>query len=223
MPTIGSKIIPLGRTYHGAAVDDAYWDSTQSDYVGETAIGLEGTVCTYAAPNPLNRVAKVDRNDVTLVLVRNVSGEALIAGNAVTWKAGFRYKRVDGNARTTSAEIAGIVDPFLPAAGAPNGDLFWLWVKGITMIRPGYDGTSNVWSAASRLVAFTAANSTGNTGKSTGGKLTPYADTSNLTNALTLFAAVRAVAISACTAAETGGRSAWPTAGKLVYLVSSEY
>jgi len=221
MPSIGNKIIPLGRTFHGAAVDDAYWDSTQSDYVGETAIGLEGTVCKYRAPNPLSRVKKVDNNDVTLVLVRNVSGEALIPGNAVTWKAGFLYKRVDGNARTTSQEIAGIVDPFLPAAGCPNGDLFWLWVKGITMIRPGYDGTSNVWSAGSRLVAFTAANSTGNTGKSTGGKLA--AITSNYTQQATESFNIKAIAISACTAAETGGRSAWPTAGKLVYLCSKEY
>jgi hypothetical protein len=224
MPSIGNKIIPLGRTYHGAtsAVDDKYYDSTQSDFIGETAIGLEGTVCQYRSPDPTDRTKKLVNGDVTLVLVRNTCTGTLLPGQCVTWESGFRYKRVDGNSRTTGQEIAGVVDPFLNATnGVQVGDLFWLFVKGLCMIEPGYDGSSNVWSAGSRLAAFTCAGSTGATGSSTGGKLEAF--TTNYTIAATLAHNVRAIAVSAATAAETGGRSAFPTSGKLVFLISDEY
>ena len=63
-------------------------------------------------------------------IVKNNSGGALLPSRVVKWEDGQIGKQVDGSPAANGIP-AGIVDPFLPAAGVPNGSYFLLVVKGM--------------------------------------------------------------------------------------------
>jgi hypothetical protein len=65
---------------------------------------------------------------VECICVKNTSGSALLPGQVAKFKDGS-LTEVDGLA-TTSTLRMGIVDEYLPAAGVPNGEVFWLVVAG---------------------------------------------------------------------------------------------
>lgn len=72
---------------------------------------------------------KVNTNrSVMCICVKNTSGSALLPGQVAKFKDGS-VSEVDGLATTSSARM-GIVDEYLPAAGVPNGEVFWLVVAG---------------------------------------------------------------------------------------------
>lgn len=146
--------IARGKTfYDGNTIDTA-------DYGG---IHIEGSVRQFkdydiVADSTFLKLRSARM--VTCILVRNVSGIALLPGRLVRWQAAQRGKRVDGYTTTTAAEAAGVVDEWLPTAGVPNGDLFWLTVDGPTLVRTDLTGdTDTNFSEGDILVAITAVTS----------------------------------------------------------------
>lgn len=140
-----------GYTFHGGTPDS----------IGKS-IQNEGAPVQFVDDVPSGSGVRVKRSNrfVYAILVRNVSGAALLPGRSVTWKAGFRGKRVDGYSRTTNVEVAGIVDDQLPAAGVANNDLFWLIVKGPALLKtPLAAGAGSVFAEGDVLVALTAVTS----------------------------------------------------------------
>jgi hypothetical protein len=110
-------------------------------------------------------------------LVRNVSvGELALAPKMlVTYASGYQFKRVNGNVAVNDAEVAGIVDEHLPAAGAAYGDLFWITVDGPTLVK-GSLGSDTI-ATGDLLLGLTAAT----TGATTSGRVYAYAVTSDTT------------------------------------------
>lgn len=106
--------------------------------------------------------AKVRRSNrqTTCILVRNVSGIALLPKRIARWASGYRGKRVDGYTTATAAEAAGVIDEHLPAAGVPANDLFWLAVRGPSLVLTDLaGGANNVIAVDDTLIALTAATS----------------------------------------------------------------
>jgi len=146
--------VARGKTfYDGNTVDTA-------DYGG---IHIEGSIrrfkdYDYVADTTMLKLRSAAMN--TCVLVRNVSGINLLPGRAARWQAAMRGRRVDGYTTTLAAEAAGIVDEWLPPAGVPNGDLFWLLIDGNTLLRTDLAGdTGTDFSEGDILIAATAATS----------------------------------------------------------------
>jgi hypothetical protein len=99
---------------------------------------------------------------VTCRCVRNVSGGPLLPKRqGVYQKVGVNYgARVDGYVSVTAERSAGVVDEWLPAAGVPNNDLFWLVVKGPSRVLTDPAGAAtNVFNVGDLIVALTAATS----------------------------------------------------------------
>ena len=162
----------LGKTYHGTRTPPTDYDTT-----GDT-VSLEGTKITfrdYATSNTVGLPKSITSGRPLIArMVRNTSGGALLPGYAVTWEAGYEKRRVDGRATTTAVRIAGIVDPFLPAAGVRDDDMFWLVQGGPCLCKTSLAGDGeNVISVGDVLYALTAATS----GATTAGRVVAWAGT----------------------------------------------
>lgn len=99
----------------------------------------------------------VSGGDVVAILVRNASGIALTPGRLVTWKTTLQGRQVDGYATVDYAQCAGVVDPFLPTAGVSANDYFWLFVKGLCLVKKAAD--TNTLTKDDYVLAVTAASS----------------------------------------------------------------
>lgn len=110
----------------------------------EQSIAKLGKVIEPQLPHLLGQVAEfVDRElnpgigapgapsgaDVVAKLVMNSSAGALLPGIMVEWDDTNVGKAVDGVAAADTYG-AGMVDPYLPAAGVPVGSYFWMITKG---------------------------------------------------------------------------------------------
>lgn len=96
-------------------------------------------------------------------VVRNASGIALLPKRLVRYQktAGNYKERVDGYTTLTAEDFAGVVDEWLPTAGVPNNDLFYIVVEGPTEILlplAGADFPADI-AIGDALVALTAATS----------------------------------------------------------------
>lgn len=172
---IAVKRIPRGKGYHntGTTVPSTAYNTE-----------LEGTVRMFEDYVPTTDGTTPSRlrsnRSVTAILVRNVSGIALLPRMCVTWKAGYVGSRVDGYARIGHADgvapddIAGVVDEYYPASGVPDGELFWLVIRGPTTVRSGPANDATDWAVGDLLLALTAAASTHST---TAGRLIKYRGT----------------------------------------------
>jgi len=165
--------IGRGQTFYGSATPDA------SNLGG---VSLEGARKVFLNTDPTSSVTNIrkprDQGDVKCVLVRNVSGITLAAGQAVSWKSGYRERRVDGYITTDYQEIAGFVDDHIGSGGVQNNDLFWLIVEGDVLTKTPHTGAGfgkASWSDGDVLFALTAAASTAVDG--TAGKLQAWVGT----------------------------------------------
>jgi hypothetical protein len=69
-------------------------------------------------------------------VVRNVSGGALKGGRIAHYKAEDPYEcHVDGYCFALGDRPAGVIDEFLPPAGVPNNDLFYVVIDGPTLVQ----------------------------------------------------------------------------------------
>lgn len=99
----------------------------------------------------------VSGGDVIAILVRNASGIALTPGRLVTWKTTLQGRQVDGYSTVDYAQCAGVVDPFLPTAGVAANDYFWIFVKGLCLVKKAAD--TNTLTKDDYVLAVTAASS----------------------------------------------------------------
>lgn len=105
-------------------------------------------------------------------VVRNVTGLAVLSRQAVIFKGANYGQQVDGFCNLLAQETY-LADEFLPAAGVPNNDLFYITVDGCAEFLTSVAGdATNVITAATAganagagnwLVALTAAASTAGT------------------------------------------------------------
>jgi hypothetical protein len=194
------RAIPIerGQTFYGptATVPTTYGQS----------VAYEGRPVVLDDMDPTNTKVKRSQRKVYGILVRNVSGFTLYAGQAVKWAAGYRGKRVDGLAYDVEAtEVAGVVDDFLPAAGVRTGDVFILIVKGPVLALLSRTAAETVISEGDVIYSASAATS----GATTAGRFKAWNGTFSATQT-TDGTAGRIVmnrmgrAMSACTTAHTG-------------------
>jgi hypothetical protein len=144
-----SSLPRRGKTYSGGTPSS----------IGQS-VGLEGYIQEFKDEvRSGNGVLSQRSGQVTkAMLVRNKSGFALLPGRQVAWQAGYRGRRVAGYTRTTTQEVAGIVDDKLPSTGVADDDLFWLLRKGPALVKtPNAGGAANVFAEGDVLVALTAA------------------------------------------------------------------
>lgn len=87
-----------------------------------------GTRKVFRDENPKTGALNSNRT-VECIAVKNTSGSALLPGSVAKFKDAAILSEVDGLA-TTSTALMGIVDEYLPAAGVPDGEIFWLVVRG---------------------------------------------------------------------------------------------
>lgn len=106
--------------------------------------------------------------EVKCMCVRNVSGINLLPKRCVNLQTGgtdgkFYLGRVDGYS-TTTAQRAYPIDEFLPSAGVPNNDLFWVVVEGpakvLTDLAGGANNVVNVGGVVCALTAVTSQSTT---------------------------------------------------------------
>jgi hypothetical protein len=150
------KRIPRGKTwYNGNTIDTNNLGGT--DYEGRVGFFVNRAVRSGTGPNTMRTRGK---DEVVAILVRNVSGINLLPGRVCSyWASGYAGKRVAGYVTTTAARASGVVDEHLPAAGVPTNDMFWLVVKGPTLVRIDIAAAGANISEFDRLVALTAATS----------------------------------------------------------------
>lgn len=131
------------------STDGVEWEGREFDILDQD----------YSTSPPKPRAFSNGTETKRVRVVRNVSGIALLPGFLASFKSGFYGKQVDGYTTTTAAEGYPI-DEFLPSAGCPNNDLMYITVSGpaSVMTSLGANG-EDVFSAASVLVALTAATS----------------------------------------------------------------
>jgi len=142
---------------------------------------LEGLPVCYEDISYVDKATKVSGREVKAILVKNVSGIALKPGQLVTWATGYVGRKVDGYARTTGGKIAGIVDDWLPAAGAADDQIFNLIVKGPVRVKSPTDNGGGDIASGDHLTADTATTAAA-TNSTTGGRAAKIdADTTNLT------------------------------------------
>lgn len=195
----GSTPFGLGKTFaQGTTIDSAKLGG----------VSLEGQVCTFTnvvVPSGSTTLRTLlNDGPIQARLVRNVSGIALLPGRLAIYKAGQQDKRVDGYTNTTAQRAAGVVDPWLPAAGVPANDLFWIIISGTVPVRRSLSNSAADDAEGDTLYAITAATSQA----TTAGRFTRWVGT--FTAAETTdggaFAIQRnaiGLAMSACTTAGT--------------------
>lgn len=190
--------IERGQTHYGPdkAIPSTYGQS----------VSLEGRPVILDDSDPADPKVRRSQRKVYGLVVRNVSGFTLHAGQQVTWAAGYRGKRVAGLAYATeAAEVAGVVDDHLSAAGVRNGDLFLLLVKGPALLLLSLTADEAV--VAEGAIVFNASAAT--SGATTAGRFKAFAGTFSATQT-TDGSAARILwnkigrAMSACTTGHAG-------------------
>lgn len=148
--------LPLrGQTFLSGNANRTITSTMGADKEGSTMIfdDIDPSSTTGAKTTRSNR-------PITAMLVRNEAAAALLAKFTVKWKSGQRGKQVDGYCCVTNEACAGVVDEFLGSSGVAVHDLFWLVVKGPTLMKTPLEGDgTNVISVDDILGALTAATS----------------------------------------------------------------
>lgn len=151
--------------YNGQVIDTS--NLQYIEYEGQTKI--------FEDKNWGDRGVKSDRlngREVVCRLVRNMSGQTLY-GKRLVQLDPTNPGRVLGYSNTLAGE-AYPVDEFLPAAGVPHGDLFWIVIKGPAVILTPMTGAEfqstqitagQVLVAGTTSAASTAAGTTGSAGR----------------------------------------------------------
>lgn len=145
---------PRGGTfYNGGTIDSNNLGGTNLEgsrwYFPDQDLSVAGTRKTRT-----NRV-------VTCMIVRNVSGIALLPKRLANLQAsGLNFMgRVDGYATTTAA-LGYPIDEWLPAAGVPANDLFYIVIDGpATVLTDIAAAAGNVIAVGGVVVALTAVTS----------------------------------------------------------------
>jgi hypothetical protein len=103
---------------------------TVTMYEAENGDGsnVVGTRKVFRDEDPKTGALKSNRT-VECIAVKNTSGSALLPGAVAKFKDAAILSEVDGLA-VAATTLMGVVDEYLPAAGVPNNEVFWLVVRG---------------------------------------------------------------------------------------------
>jgi len=154
----------LGQTLGLLEPNDSLYNLPSAANYGDNWVGV---VKEFTDVNPITGVIRSNRRKVC-VAVKNTSAGALLPKRVVRF-AGTGvalFGAADGYAAVANEELVGVVDEFLPAAGVPVGDVFWLTVEGPTEVALALSGTDV--AVRDRLAVATAATS----GATTAGRVT---------------------------------------------------
>jgi hypothetical protein len=105
-----------------------------------------------------NAPAKRSNRFVRIRAVRNSSGINLLPERIARYKTTTRNTEVDGYTTVTAADWAGIVDEWLPAAGAPANTVFYIATHGPSEVLTDIAAVDTI-NEGDFLVALTAATS----------------------------------------------------------------
>lgn len=186
-----SPPFPRGGTYFGGNTADS---TSGAHYEGKEYVFEDKDYSATAGGASSIRTNRF----VRCRIVRNVAAAALLPSRLVTYRASGDYgAAVDGYARTTAADYAGVTDEWLPAAGVPVNDLFYIVIEGPTTVYSDLaGGANNVLTVGLKVVALTAATS----GATTAGRIAPQ----DLTGATSVLAdQIQHKVGAACTAKTT--------------------
>lgn len=112
------QVLGVTKTYYDAQVGD-----------GSHIVGVRKV---FADTHP--QTGQILSNQtVECIAVKNKSGGALLPKTVVQFDADAIMTDVDDEATTSSLRL-GVVDEYLPVAGVPNNEVFWLVVKGPTTV-----------------------------------------------------------------------------------------
>ncbi len=89
---------------------------------------LEGQVRQFPHKSYTDPVAIIDARLLTCQYVKNARGSAITPGLALKYTAGYYGKRV--TVCTEGDKCDGVADPYLPAAGAADGEHFMMVMVG---------------------------------------------------------------------------------------------
>lgn len=182
-----------------------YYNGTTIDTANLGGVNHEGKVwefedVDYSTASTGIRQIRSNRR-IKCMCVRNVSGIALLpkrlANLQITGTDGkYALGRADGYT-TLTGQRGYPIDEYLPAAGVPANDLFWVVVEGPALIKTDLAaGANNVFTVGLYVAALTAVTSQA----TTAGRIAPI-DFSALTSA-----ALRVgMALSAATTANSNG------------------
>lgn len=185
--------ISRGKTFYG----ESQTIDVSSSYANVGGKHLEGQIKRFrnlkgpndtTDPKEIGMARNQNADDyVTCMLVRNKSGATLHPGHAVTWKSTERFRSVDGYARTTAAEIAGIVDDhYKVSPGVRDGDLFWMVIRGQMLAKTAHTDSefNGTIAAGDILYAITsaAANATTTNVTNTAGRFQRWNGTASSTS-----------------------------------------
>lgn len=112
------QVLGVTKTYYDAQVGD-----------GSHLLGVHKV---FADTHP--QTGQILSNEtVECIAVKNVSGGALLPKTLVEFRAAAVLTEASGGATTSSTRL-GVVDEYLPTAGVPENEVFWLVVKGPTTV-----------------------------------------------------------------------------------------
>jgi hypothetical protein len=112
-----------GQTLGLAVPSGTYYGPFNAD-----GLGVIGARKLFRDENPQTGVLN-SNHTVECVAVKNTSGNPLLPGEVVKFKAAALLTEVD--AKAVAADVfLGVVDEYLPAAGVPNNEVFWVVVNG---------------------------------------------------------------------------------------------
>lgn len=77
--------------------------------------------------------ALLSNHTVECICVKNTSGVAILPGTVVKFKDAAILTEVDGGA-VAATLLMGVADEYLPAAGVPDNEVFWVVVSGPTTL-----------------------------------------------------------------------------------------
>lgn len=115
-------------------------------------VNLEGKEYVFEVNAPDGPTSDSSGRLIRCRVVRNVSGVNLKPARIAVYKAADPYEtQVDGYTYAVGDRPAGVVDEFLPPAGVPNNDLFYLVVEGPTQVTQTHTSNSSL-AVGDRLV-----------------------------------------------------------------------
>lgn len=136
---------PRGKTYFGSGTPvttagDSSYDFEGREYLVDDVIYTPGS--TYGQLR--------SRDKVTLRVVRNSSGFALLPKRLVAFMDGTHWGRRVAGYTISHTQKGALVDEYLPATGVADGDLFYVVMDGPAT------GTTNLASATSNIYTYGA-------------------------------------------------------------------
>lgn len=169
MSDTAHQLFDLGKTFYQGGTITGVAANSYSTGLGVTL----GQHRVFKYRDPSDRI-KTTGDELHAILVQNRSGITLLPSQLVRWSATGYGKYIGGYTNVTASQPAGVVDPYLPATGVPDGDAFWVIVRGPCLVYRDKAALPADLAVGDILYTVTAAASTHST---TAGRFTKWGGT----------------------------------------------